>query len=94
MENLVGSLLGVAIAWLFMTYAFKKLRSTKSLIMTSVFSFICVVGMPYFIRTLVASITVSIVYQPFIIMQVCFLFFIYLFLLLNYESIQNKKNKN
>ena len=68
-ENLAGSLLGVAIAWAFMTYLYKRWRSTKSLHFTGILSTLSLGGMPWLILTIPLSMAISIIYQPVIITQ-------------------------
>jgi hypothetical protein len=57
------------VAWLFMTYAFRRMGSTKALVLFAIISFGCLVGMPWFILDLVLSVVISIVYTPIIITQ-------------------------
>jgi len=69
LENLLGSLFGVGLAWAFMTYLYRKMKDTKSLLLTGILSFISIVGMPWFMKNLWLSIGISIIYTPIIITQ-------------------------
>ena len=68
-ENLLGSLFGVALAWLFMTYFYQRLRSTRSLHLTGILSAASLAGMPWLILSIPLSFAISVAYTPIIITQ-------------------------